>query len=32
MTMSLIEEEGWRDKMSLEELQASCDYYSSKIK
>jgi hypothetical protein len=30
--MSLIEEEGWKDKMTLEELQASCEYYAVKIK
>ena len=28
----MIEEEGWKDKMTLEELQASCEYYAAKIK
>lgn len=30
--MSLIEEENWKDKLTMEELQIKCDYYSAKIK
>ena len=31
--MSLIEEEeGWKDKLTMEELEIRCDYYSVKIK
>ena len=30
-TFSVIEEENWKEKMTIEELQESCDYYSMKI-
>ena len=30
--VSVIHEENWKDKMTLEELQASCDFYTMKIK
>ena len=32
MSVSVIEEENWKEKMTLEELQASCEYYNMKIK
>ena len=31
-SVSVIEEENWKEKMTMEEINASCDYYTMKIK